>query len=614
MTAKKMKKPVVRPESKLEPVRLPAGVTPGREAILAGEIVQVRLDKIDIIKKHDREAMTDAELKIPELAQSIATAGLQQPIRVVPHNGDRYALVFGERRVRAARLLRHERISAVVVSQDASGGETDRRVAEARAVENIQRVDPSPIGEAAAIADIFDIKLEERIEQWRDSQEGATIPSKRAALEPTVSAMAMLRAEAIARTADRVGKPVAWVRDRMFLAGFGSKARDLVSLGRLPLAHAKEIAKVADPRRRDELAERFAAGPAGTDAGYRHGEDRPGDIRVLRREVAKSMWSLSQAPWSLDQAFAGKPACEECPHNSRNAPGLFEGKVLFADDPKRADKLGRFGGPSERPEPKSGICQKPDCYKEKNEEASRALSGTVSKVINRYKLAKAAKKPGASKLLEIPAIRDLTPAFVSSSAVKERVRARFEAKAKKTSAAPVNRRGPLPGEYGTPEYEARRRGEARYRDAVHDWRHKIAEPAFVKYLQEVPGRWAMYALVQRGKLFQRACRWNAKPKDFQSAELLAALRLIEKPSMESVLKIEKHCGEQFGLDKYGDYGRAPEMFMHSIVSALGIAIEKPPVEEDFVKEKLDALKRSNAVDTKRPAAKKPMQPHQEADE
>lgn len=563
------------------PLVLPAGVMAGKEAILAGKVEQIPLDRIDIRGKHDREAMTDAELKIEELAQSIATAGLQQPIRVV-EVGDRYSLVFGERRLRACRMLKHERIAAVVVSSVAPGSETG--TSEARAVENIQRVDPSPIGEAVAIADLFEIKYGEIVDEYKRelASKGVDQP------DPTVSALAGFRQEAIRRTAERVGKHVTWVRDRMYLAGFSGKARDLVSSGRLPLAHAKEIAKVADPKRRDELAEDYAIG--GEQAELMSGESQPGPIESLRGEVAQVCFSLTQVPWNVGTPFDGKPACEECPFNSLNNPGLFEGKALFADDHRSATRAGRN---PERPEPKAGVCLKPACYQEKASAASRALSGTVSKVVNKYEAAKAAKSKGADDLIKMSAFRDLVPPFVSPFAVKERVEARIESKSVKKPAKQSSRSsGPVrrPGDYGTPEYEAKRKGEDRYRNAAHNWQDKIANPPFAKYLSAVPGRWAMYALVQRSKPYEKACQWNAKAKDFESRELLAVLQLVEKPSFEAVLKIQEYCGTKFGLLETSHCGRPNQHFMHAIVKAMGIEIPAPPDEATFVKEELAKFK------------------------
>jgi uncharacterized ParB-like nuclease family protein len=598
-TATKSKKPESKKPAAIAPLVLPPGVMAGKEAILAGKVEQIPIDKIEIVSKQDREAMTDSELKIDELAQSIATAGLQQPIRVVEIGDNRFKLVFGERRLRACKRLGHQRISAVVVSSEAPANAES----EARAVENIQRVDPSPIGEAVAIADLFEIKMAERLKL-----EGG---------DPTacVSIMAQIRSEVIATVAGRVGKPTAWVRDRMFLAGFSGKARDLVSSGRLPLAHAKEIAKVADPKRRDELAEAYAIG--GDLAEAMSGEDHAGPIEQLRQEVARVCFSLAQVPWKLEQPFDAKPACVECPHNSLNNPGLFEGKTLYADDHRSVNKVGRYGGTSERPEPKSGVCLKPSCYQEKSAAASRALSGTVTKVLNKYEAAKAGKQKDADKHLGLSEIRVLTPAFVSPFAVKERAQERIEARsekkkgpAKSTPSAHVRR----PGDYGTPEYDAKIQGNRKYQAAATEWENKVATPALAKYLAAEEARWCMFALVQRSKPYEAACTYNAKPKDFASPELLRLLRLTVNPSIHNAMEIQKSCGTNFGLFAPPTTDDAPIAFQHAVLKAFGLEVKPPPVQDDFVKAEMDKLKKPAAKDSKKPAAKKAPKSKADTDE
>lgn len=576
--------------------QLPPGVMPGKESILAGEVQQIPVALIDIPKsKTDRQGMSDEELGIPELAQSIATVGMQQPILVAKNDTGRFDLIFGERRLRAVRLLKHERTSGIVRDATAIDPVLDQQLVEARAVENIHRLDPSPIGEALAIADIFEIKLAERIKQWREAS------SKDLADKgPSVSYMALLRAEAIARTADRVGKPIAWVRDRMFLSGFSGKARELVSSGKLPITHAREIAKVADPKRRDELAEEFAIGNGMSSEG------QPGDIEDLRRQVASSLYSLAQVPWQLNVSFGGKAACSECPHNSTNNPGLFEGKQLFGDDPKQADKYakGYHGLPPERPEPKAGVCTKPSCYIEKTAEANRAVSNAATKVINRYEPAKAAKKSDAAKLLSGSSIASVTPEFVKPSVVSERVNIRLESRShagKKTK--PSASKHPQQEDYNSPRAVARRKGEAKFREADHHWANKLAGPAMAKYLNAKPARWSMFTVCKRTKAWERATTWNAPKKTWDSPDITRALRLLDNPSIEGFTELESMCGTRFGLYNADHSGRWDTGFVFKICKALGIELPEPPNEQKFIDAELAKLKTAEAPG-KKPVAKK----------
>lgn len=79
--------------------------------------------------------------KVRELAESIRSQTLYEPILVRPVNG-RFEIVFGHRRWLAHRLLGEVKIKAIVREM------SDQEVIEARAVENDQREDLNPIERA----------------------------------------------------------------------------------------------------------------------------------------------------------------------------------------------------------------------------------------------------------------------------------------------------------------------------------------------------------------------------------------------------------------------------------------------------------------------------------
>ncbi len=83
------------------------------------------------------------EAQIDELAENLRTHGLLQPI-VVRQAGDRYQVVAGERRLRAAVKCGWESIAAIVRDAD------DRQMAELAIVENLHRKDLNPLEKAAS--------------------------------------------------------------------------------------------------------------------------------------------------------------------------------------------------------------------------------------------------------------------------------------------------------------------------------------------------------------------------------------------------------------------------------------------------------------------------------
>lgn len=79
--------------------------------------------------------------KVRELAESVRSQGLYEPILVRPLDG-RFEIVFGHRRWLAHRLLGEIKIKTIIREM------SDQEVVEARAVENDQREDLNPIERA----------------------------------------------------------------------------------------------------------------------------------------------------------------------------------------------------------------------------------------------------------------------------------------------------------------------------------------------------------------------------------------------------------------------------------------------------------------------------------
>jgi len=98
--------------------------------------------------------------RLQELAQSIRSNGVIQPI-VVRKIGDRFQIIAGERRWRAAKLAGLLHVPVVV--KDVAPGE-ERSLLQLALIENIQRENLNPIDEALAyrrLADEFHLKQEE---------------------------------------------------------------------------------------------------------------------------------------------------------------------------------------------------------------------------------------------------------------------------------------------------------------------------------------------------------------------------------------------------------------------------------------------------------------------
>jgi ParB family chromosome partitioning protein len=107
----------------------------------SGGLIEVSIYEIDSNPHQPRKDLDEDELA--QLAESIKEHGLLQPI-VVRRLDDRYQIIAGERRLRAATKAGMEHVPAQVRDVD------NRQMAELAIVENLQRKDLGPLEKAAS--------------------------------------------------------------------------------------------------------------------------------------------------------------------------------------------------------------------------------------------------------------------------------------------------------------------------------------------------------------------------------------------------------------------------------------------------------------------------------
>jgi ParB family chromosome partitioning protein len=152
------------------------------------------------------------ETSIAELAASIKSTGLIQPI-IVRRSGERYELIAGERRLRAAKLAGLSTLPAIIRDVD---GFTQAQMA---LVENIQRENLNPIDRAQAYRALM-------------GQLGLTQ----------------------AELAGRLGEDRSSIANHLRLLDLAEPVQKLILEGRLSLGHAKIIAGVTDILEQERLA------------------------------------------------------------------------------------------------------------------------------------------------------------------------------------------------------------------------------------------------------------------------------------------------------------------------------------------------------------------------
>ena len=174
--------------------------------------VELPLELIDTNPHQPRRSFDDAALA--ELATSMKSTGLIQPIVVRPV-GERYELIAGERRWRAAQLAELSTLPAIIREAD------EITQAQMALVENIQRQDLNPIDRAQAYSTLM-------------KQLGITQ----------------------AELAGRLGEDRTRIAHYVRLLDLAAPVQALIRDGKLSLGHGKTLAGIGDTAEQERLAER----------------------------------------------------------------------------------------------------------------------------------------------------------------------------------------------------------------------------------------------------------------------------------------------------------------------------------------------------------------------
>ena len=177
----------------------------------------VRIADIEQNRAQPRKTFDDDA--ITELAESIQQHGILQPILVRPIGEQRYQIVAGERRWRAAKRIGLSEVPVIVRDLN------DREASQFALIENLQRENLNPIEEAAGYQLLID-------------EYGMT-------------------QEEVAKT---VGRSRPAVANAIRLLNLPASIREYLEKGKLTVGHAKALAAIKDEAAMLELAKRAADG------------------------------------------------------------------------------------------------------------------------------------------------------------------------------------------------------------------------------------------------------------------------------------------------------------------------------------------------------------------
>jgi ParB family chromosome partitioning protein len=164
-----------------EEINADQGLAEGDHGVAAGNLKQIPVEFLQRGQYQPRREFNSDSLQ--ELADSIASQGLIQPIVVRGIGQDKYEIIAGERRWRAAQLAGLDEIPAMV--RDIS----DQATIAMALIENIQREDLNAIEESQALIrlqDEFNLTQQQVAEAVGKSRSAVTNLMRLAALQPLV--------------------------------------------------------------------------------------------------------------------------------------------------------------------------------------------------------------------------------------------------------------------------------------------------------------------------------------------------------------------------------------------------------------------------------------------
>lgn len=173
----------------------------------------VKISKIEPNREQPRKNFDEEALN--ELAESIKKVGLISPILVQKKN-DRYVIIAGERRWRAAKIAGLKEVPVIIREY------TEREIAEIALIENVQREDLNPIEEAMGykrLIEEFSLKQEE--------------------------------------VAECVSKSRSAITNALRLLKLAEPVQQLLIDGLLSMGHARALLAVEDEEKQAELAEKI---------------------------------------------------------------------------------------------------------------------------------------------------------------------------------------------------------------------------------------------------------------------------------------------------------------------------------------------------------------------
>jgi len=229
-------------------VKRDRGLGRGLDALLSSgidmeeskEIKELPAELIDARSDQPRKIFNEESLK--ELAESIREYGVLQPVLVRP-KGEKYEIIAGERRYRAAQIAGIEVIPALVKEID------DVEADEISLIENLQRENLNPIEEAVA--------YKKMIEKYNYTQESL---------------------------GKRIGKSRAHITNTIRILNLPEEIKEMIEKGKITAGHARTILSLREKDDQISAAREIVEGKMSVRETERRIKGRKGTKRNIKNK------------------------------------------------------------------------------------------------------------------------------------------------------------------------------------------------------------------------------------------------------------------------------------------------------------------------------------------
>lgn len=240
----------------------------------SAEFKNINLKDIVVDKNQPRKFFDEHSLA--ELAESVKTNGVLQPIMVRP-NGKKFLLVYGERRFKAASSAGLKEIPAIIREL------TDAEALDIQITENLQRKDVHPMEEAVAFKKLLD-------------------------------------SLSIQDIALRIGKSESFVAKRIQLTELVEDAQQIFFSNKITISDAIKLARL-DAEVQNEVLEELLPND------WKENPDFTiSSWKSVSKYVGEKEFDLSKAIFNLNEKMLYREAgsCIGCKFNSSSTPLLFD--------------------------------------------------------------------------------------------------------------------------------------------------------------------------------------------------------------------------------------------------------------------------------------------------